>query len=70
MKKKEINAFALRIALAELTIRNSSDKHEVQKAKNEIMTISKNIKSLEDMAEIDERVQEIILEKNKKNLDL
>lgn len=61
MKKKELMKLARRIANAEKIIQMSSDKAEIEKAKEEIMLISKNHAiDLYDMTLIDEAVQDIL----------
>ena len=63
MKLKELQKLAKRIANAEKVIQINSDKGAVEKAKEEILTISHNhaIK-FEDMVVLDEMVQDILSE--------
>ena len=65
MKKKELANLAQRIAKAEQTIENSSNLDEVQRAKNEIMLLTRNVKNLDDMMAIDEMVLKILESQNK-----
>lgn len=65
MKKKELANLAQRIAKAEQTVENSSNLDEVQRAKNEIMLLTRNVKNLDDMMAIDEMVLKILESQNK-----
>lgn len=71
MKKKELKTLAKRIAKAENIIHLSSDKAEVEKAKEEIMSISHNYAiGFDDMMLLDELVQDILsTEYNLSNLE-
>lgn len=60
MKLKELKNFAKKIAKFEKIIQDNADKDAVYKAEQEIMKISGQVKSLEDMIIIDELVQEIL----------
>lgn len=60
MKMKELKNFAKKIAQFEKIIQKSEDKDAVHKAEKEIMKLSGQVKSLEDMIIIDELVQEIL----------
>lgn len=60
MKMKELKNFAKKIAQFEKIIQESEDKDAVRKAEKEIMKLSGQVKSLEDMIIIDELVQEIL----------
>ncbi len=60
MKMKELKNFAKKIAQFEKIIQKSEDKDAVRKAEKEIMKLSGQVKSLEDMIIIDELVQEIL----------
>lgn len=61
MKKKELMKLARRIANAENIIQISSDKAEIDKAKDEIMSITHNYAiGFEDLMLIDEAVQDIL----------
>ena len=60
MKKKELQKLARRIADAEKVIQINSDLRAVERAKEEILTISHNHAiNFEDMLALDEMVQEI-----------
>lgn len=62
MKKKELQKLARRIADAEKVIQINSDLRAVEKAKEEILTISHNHAiNFEDMLALDEMVQKILL---------
>lgn len=63
MKKKELKSLAKRIADAEYIIQTSSDKKEVNKAKNTIMELANHAIDLEDMVILDEMVQDILSQK-------
>ena len=63
MKKKELKSLAKRIADAEYIVQTSSDKKEVNKAKNTIMELANHAIDLEDMVILDEMVQDILKQK-------
>lgn len=63
MKKKELKSLAKRIAEAEYIIQTSSDKKEINKAKNQIIELSNHAIDLEDMAVLDDMIQEILSQK-------
>lgn len=63
MKKKELKSLAKRIADAEYIVQTSSDKKEVNKAKNTIMELANHAIDLEDMVILDELVQDILTQK-------
>ena len=63
MKKKELKTLAKRIADAEFIIQTSTDKKEIDKAKNSIMKLSNHAIDLEDMIILDELVQDILSQK-------
>ena len=63
MKKKELKSLAKRIAEAEYIIQTSSDKKEINNAKNQIIELSNHAIDLEDMAVLDDMVQEILSQK-------
>ena len=63
MKKKELKNLAKRIAEAELIIQTSTDKKEINNAKNKIIELSNHAIDLEDMAILDEMVQDILSQK-------
>ena len=60
MKKKELANLAKKFAKLELIIQANEDENEVAKAQDEIMKLSRNIHSLEDLSAIDELVMEIL----------
>lgn len=67
MKKKEQKALAQKIAKYELIIQTSDDKKRIRDAQDKIMELSGKVETLDDIAAIDEMVQEILekhLEKN------
>ena len=66
MKKKEQKALAQKIAKYELIVQTSDDKKRVRDAQNKIIELSGKVESLDDIAAIDEMVQEI-LEKHLEN---
>lgn len=63
MKKKELKNLAKRIADAEFIIQTSSDKKEINEAKNKIMELSNHAIDLEDMMVLDELIQDILSQK-------
>lgn len=63
MKKKELKSLAKRIADAEFIIQTSQDKKEINKAKNTIIELSNHAIDLEDIAILDEMVQDILSQK-------
>ena len=60
MKKKEQKALAQKIAKYELIIQTSQDKKQVRDAQDKIIELSGKVVSLDDIAAIDEMVQEIL----------
>ena len=66
MKRKDIETLAKKIVKCELTIRANEDKDKVRKAQQEIINITKGVKSISDLMEIEEVVAEM-LEKKLKN---
>lgn len=58
MKKKELKELATRIITCEDIIETSNDEKEKEKAKNEILKLTKKIESLGDMLELDAFIQE------------
>ena len=60
MKKKEQKALAQKIAKYELIIQTSQDKKQVRDAQDKIIELSGKVESLDDIATIDEMVQEIL----------
>ena len=60
MKKKEQKALAQKIAKYELIIQTSQDKKQVRDAQDKIIELSGKVETLDDIAAIDEMVQEIL----------
>ena len=60
MKKKEQKALAQKIAKYELIVQTSTDKKQVRDAQDKIIELSGKVESLDDIAAIDEMVQEIL----------
>jgi short-subunit dehydrogenase involved in D-alanine esterification of teichoic acids len=60
MKKKEQKALAQKLAKYELIIQTSDDKKKVRDAQDKIIELSGKVESLDDIAAIDEMVQEIL----------
>ena len=60
MKKKEQKALAQKIAKYELIVQTSDDKKRVRDAQDKIMELSGKAETLDDIAAIDEMVQEIL----------
>lgn len=58
MKKKELKELATRIIVCEDIIETNDDEKEVEKAKKEILKLTKKIESLGDMLELDAFIQE------------
>ena len=58
MKKKEQKALAQKIAKYELIVQTSDDKKRVRDAQDKIMELSGKVETLDDIAAIDEMVQE------------
>ena len=60
MKKKEQKALAQKIAKYELIIQTSTDKKQVRDAQDKILELSGKVETLDDIAAIDEMIQEIL----------
>ena len=60
MKRKEQKNLAQKIAKYEYIVQTSNDKDEIKKAQDSIMELSGRVESLDDIAAIDEMVQEIL----------
>ena len=60
MKKKEQKALAQKIAKYELIVQTSDDKKRIHDAQDKIMELSGRVETLDDIAAIDEMVQEIL----------
>lgn len=63
MKKKELKSLAKRIADAEFIIQTSSDKKEINQAKNTVVELSNHAIDLDDLVILDEMIQEILSQK-------
>ena len=63
MKKKELKTLAKRIADAEFIIQTSSDKKQINDAKQKIMELSNHAIDLEDIMALDEMIQVILSQK-------
>lgn len=63
MKKKELKTLAKRIADAEFIIQTSSDKKQINDAKQKIMELSNHAIDLEDIMALDEMIQDILSQK-------
>ena len=63
MKKKELKSLAKRIADAEFIIQTSSDKKEINQAKNTVVELSNHAIDLDDLIILDEMIQEILSQK-------
>ena len=57
---RELKKMAKEIAACEEVIRSTQDFEEKQKAENKIMRLTENIYSLEDMAELDEMILDML----------
>ena len=64
MKAKELKNLAKKIAKYERIVQNSNDTKEVREAQEEIVKLSGQVHSFEDIILIDELVQEILSEKS------
>lgn len=60
MKRKELKNLAQKIAKCEIVIQTSDDPELVQKAELEVMELSGKVTRLEEIAIIDEMVQDIL----------
>ena len=60
MKKKEQKALAQKIAKYELIIQTSDDKKRIHDAQDKVIELSGRVETLNDIAAIDEMVQEIL----------
>lgn len=60
MKRKELKNLAKKIANAELIIQSSDDKEKIHRAEQEVIELSGHVDSLDDIAIIDEMVQEFL----------
>lgn len=60
MKRKELKRLAEKIANCEYIIQTSSDKGAIRRAQDDILTLSGQVDSLEDITAIDELIQDIL----------
>ena len=60
MKIKELKRLAEKIANCEYIIQTSSDKGAIRRAQDDILTLSGQVDSLEDITAIDELIQDIL----------
>ncbi len=60
MKKKELKNLAKKIAKYELILQNSTDEKEKKQAQSEIMKLSSEVHSFEDIDLLDEMIQELL----------
>ena len=58
MKKKELKNHAKKIAESEYILQTSNDDYEKQQAKDDILRLSNEVHSFEDLDLLDEMVQE------------
>ena len=64
MKRKEILALAKKIAQQEMILENSTDSAEKARAEKEIIKLSASVKSLSDMVELDDAIQDFLRHKS------
>ena len=62
MKHKDLVKLARKIAEAEKIIQTSSDKEEVSKAQQKVIELSGQVKTIEEMLNLDEILQEFLKE--------
>ena len=62
MKHKDLVKLARKIAEAEKIIQTSSDKEEVNKAQQRVIELSGQVKTIEEMLNLDEILQEFLKE--------
>lgn len=62
MKHKDLVKLARKIAEAEKVIQTSSDKEEVNKAQQRVIELSGQVKTIEEMLNLDEILQEFLKE--------
>lgn len=60
MKKKELKNLAKKIAKYELILQNSTDEKEKKQVQSEIMKLSSEVHSFEDIDLLDEMIQELL----------
>lgn len=62
MKHKDLVKLARKIAEAEKIIQTSSDKEEVNKAQQRVIELSGQVKTIEEMLNLDEILQDFLKE--------
>lgn len=60
MKKKELKNLAKKIVKYELILQDSTDEKEKKQAQSEIMKLSSEVHSFEDIDLLDEMIQELL----------
>lgn len=60
MKKKELKRIAEKLAKAEYIVQTSDDPKAVKRAQQDIMDLCGDVHDLDDIAKVDELVQEIL----------
>ena len=60
MKKKELKNLAKKIVKYELILQNSTDEKEKKQAQSEIMKLSSEVHSFDDIDLLDEMIQELL----------
>ena len=60
MKKKELKNLAKKIVKYELILQNSTDEKGKKQAQSEIMKLSSEVHSFEDIDLLDEMIQELL----------
>ena len=60
MKKKELKNLAKKIANAEYLLQTSNDEYAKQQAKDDILRMSNEVHSFEDLDLLDEMIQEYL----------
>ena len=60
MKKKELKNLAKKIAKYESILQNSTDAKEKEQVQNEIMKLTSEVHSFEDIDLLDEMIQEFL----------
>lgn len=60
MKKKELKNLAKKIVKYELILQNNTDEKEKKQAQSEIMKLSSEVHSFEDIDLLDEMIQELL----------
>ena len=60
MKRKELRALARKIAKAEQKLSKANDSKEIKQIQQEIMSLSAQVDSLDDIIRLDEFIQDIL----------